>query len=308
MPRHALQRFGLRWLASPTASEEEFIAEIKPEVDEEVDRLLQRLEGGERQSVGAPLMSLYQRYPGYHMTNYAVGIYVGLVDDNPVEAIRFFEKAVHVLPPFTEAHYNLGCACMKAGRVGPAVAAFRKAIRYSTGDDGIAKLAQDRITGLEKIVLKGSPFATLDAYIENEQLFDQAFDKLRKQHYGEAAELFGRALKQNPNHVQTHGNLALCLAGLGRKAEALAALDRALELDPTYGPARTNRKAIEAMTEGQPYVPERFAETEYYRECLRGGATGAPPRSYLNEVPSAARYSEDLQFCRFGRPPAQPLI
>ena len=251
-----------------TPAEEDFIAEIKPEVDKEVDRLLARLERGEGHSVRASLMSLHRRYPGYHMTNYAVGVYLAMAEGNPVEAIPFFEQAVQVLPPFAEAHYNLACACMKAGRVGPAVAALRKAIRYSTGDDGVAKLAQDRITGLEKIILKSSPFATLDAYIENEQLFDQAFDKLRKQHYGEAAEMFGRVLKQNPNHVQTHGNLALCLAGLGRKAAALAELDRALELDPTYGPARSNRKAIEAMTEGQPYVPEAFAETEYYREQL----------------------------------------
>ena len=175
---------------------------------------------------------------------------------------------MRILPPFTEAHYNLGCAFMKACRVGPAVAAFRKAMRYSAGDDGIAKLAQDRIAALESIVLKDSAFETIDAYIENEQLFDLAFENLRKQRYSEAVEMFGQALKQNPNHVQTHGNLALCLAGLGRKAAALASLDRALELDPTYGPARTNRQAIEAMTEGEPFVPGMFAETEYYRECL----------------------------------------
>ncbi|HEV2391334.1 MAG TPA: tetratricopeptide repeat protein [Verrucomicrobiae bacterium] len=64
------------------------------------------------------------------------------------------------------------------------------------------------------------------------------------------------------------GNLALCLAGLGRKAEALASLDRALELDPAYEPARTNRKAIEAMREGKPFVPGIVAETEYYRERI----------------------------------------
>jgi tetratricopeptide (TPR) repeat protein len=251
-----------------TPVEEEFIAEIKSEVDAELDRLLLRLERGEGESVRARLVSLYEKYPGYHMTNYAMGTYVGLVEDDPVGAIPFFERAVHILPPFAEAHYNLGCSFMKACRVGPAVAAFRKAIRYSSGYDGIAKLAQDRITGLEKIVLKDCAFETLDAYLENERLFDLAFENLRKQRYGEAAEMFGRASKQNPNHVQTHGNLALCLAGLGRKAAALASLDRALELDPAYQPARTNRKVIEAMTEGESFVPGMMAETEYYRECL----------------------------------------
>ena len=247
-------------------AEPEFIAEIKPEVDAEVDRLLLRLERGERQSVKAPLMSLYQRHPGYHMTQYAIGVYVGLVEDDPVGAIPYFEKAVQILPPFAEAHYNLGSSLIKACRIGPAVAAYRKAIRYSSGDDGIAQLAQDEITKLKELLLKNSEFATLEAYIENEQLFNQAFENLREQRYRAAAEMFRRALQQNPRHVQSHGNLALCLAGLGQKAAALASLDHALELDPAYEPARTNRKAIEKMTEGEPFVPEMFAETEYYRE------------------------------------------
>jgi len=252
----------------PPEEEEKFIAELMPEVDDEVDRLLERLERGDRQSVRAPLMSLYKRYPRYHMTNYAMGVYTGMAEGDSDGAIPFFEKAVRILPPFAEAHYNLGCALMKACRVRPAVAAFRKAIRYSIEDDGIAKLAQDRITDLERIVLKGSPFPTLEAYIENEQLFEMAFDNLSKRNFDEAAEMFGRALQQNPNHVQSHGNLALCLAGLGQKAAARAALDRALELDPAYEPARINRTAIETMTEGEPFVPEVFAETEYYRDRI----------------------------------------
>jgi tetratricopeptide (TPR) repeat protein len=257
-----------RAAVSPTPGEEEFIAELKPDVDTEVDLLLRRLERGERQSVRSQIMSLYERYPGYHMTNYALGTYVGMVEDDPAGAIPFFEKAVQILPPFAEAHYNLGCSFSKACRVGHAVAAFRNAIRYSSGDDGIAKLAQDRIAVIEKILLTSSPFATLADYVENEQLFDQAFENLRNQRYSAAVEMFGRALKQNPNHVQTHGNLALCHAGLGRKALALSSLDRALELDPTYEPARANRKAIEEMTEGEPFVPGMMAETEYYRERL----------------------------------------
>jgi tetratricopeptide (TPR) repeat protein len=258
----------------PALVEEEFIAKIMPEVDDEVDRLLARLERGERQSVGAILSSLHQRHPGYHVTNYAMGVYRLMAEDNFEGSIPFFEKAVHIFPLFVEAHYNLGGAFMKTGRIGRAVAAYRKAARYSTGNDGIAKRAQDQITGLERIVLKNSGFATLDACIENEQLFDQAFENLSQQRYSEAAEMFGRVLKENPNHVQTHGNLGLCLAGLGRKAAALASLDRALELDPAYGPARINKEAFESMTEGEPFLPGTFLETEYYREQFKSQQGG----------------------------------
>jgi tetratricopeptide (TPR) repeat protein len=245
-----------------------FIAEIKPEVDDEVDRLLQRLERGEGQSVKAAIASLYQRYPRYHMTNYAMGTYVGLVEDDSAGAIPFFQEAVRILPPFAEAHYNLGSACFKCGYVGEAVAAFREAIRYSSGEDGLDKMAQEKIAELESILTRGSSFRTIDAFIENEKLFALAFEHLSNQHYTEAAELFGKVLKQNPRHVQSHGNLALCYASMGRKADALASLDRALQLDPGYEPARGNRKIIQQMIEGEPFVPEMFEETEYYRERL----------------------------------------
>ncbi len=42
--------------------------------------------------------------------------------------------------PTDRTDLQLGCSFIKAGWVGPAGAAFRKAIRYSSGDDGIAQL------------------------------------------------------------------------------------------------------------------------------------------------------------------------
>jgi tetratricopeptide (TPR) repeat protein len=75
-------------------------------------------------------------------------------------------------------------------------------------------------------------------------------------------------LAQNPNHVQSHGNVALAYAGLGRKALALEHLDKALALDPAYEPAMQNRKIIEKMKEGEPHPLVAIAETEYYRDRL----------------------------------------
>jgi len=243
-----------------------FIAEIKPEVDDVVDALLRRIEGGERKSVKSEITSLYQKHPGYHMTNYAMGIYFGMVEGNAAEAIPFFREAARILPPFAEAHFNLGCACFKSGRVSEAVTAFRETIRCSVDEDGLGKMAQEQLSDLERILTRNSPFKTIDAYIESEALFDLGFEHMRNQRYAEAIEMFGKTLQHNPRHVQSHGNLGLCFASLGRKADALASLDRALQLDPTYAPARANRKVIERMVEGKPFVPERSEETDYYRE------------------------------------------
>jgi tetratricopeptide (TPR) repeat protein len=94
--------------------------------------------------------------------------------------------------------------------------------------------------------------------------------------YEAAADLFGQVLAQNPDHVQSHGNLGLVYAGLGRKALALEHLDKALALDPTYEPAIQNRKIIAGMKEGEPHRPIAMAETEYYRE--RAEAEKSPTR------------------------------
>ena len=62
--------------------------------------------------------------------------------------------------------------------------------------------------------------------------------------------------------------LGLCLASMGRKREARAALDRALEIDPDYEPAKINRGMVLTMAEGQRPRNIRSVEVEYYRERL----------------------------------------
>lgn len=133
-------------------------------------------------------------------------------------------------------------------------------MRYSNGHDGIAELARKEIQFIEGVVLKSGPFATLDAHVDNARLFDEAFDRLRQQDYESAVRLFNQVLAGDPKHVQSVGNLGLALAGLGRRAAALESLDRALMLDPDYEPARSNRRIIEKMREGEPFEPEGFKE------------------------------------------------
>ena len=260
----------------PAGGEDDFTTVLLPKVDEAVDRLLIRVEKGQFENVEASLEALLREHPDYHTTNYAMGVYraIGLAD--PEGAIPFFQKAVSVFPPMAEAHYNLGTCYIKLARIRQAVASLQKAIRYSGGDDYIAGKAREELQTLERIVLDNGPFQTMEAYIENQKLFDLAYEHLQAQRYAAAADLFGQVLAQNPDHVQSHGNVALVYAGLGRRALALEHLDKALALDPTYEPAMQNRKIIERMKEGEPHRPVAMAETEYYRD--RAEAEKSPGR------------------------------
>jgi tetratricopeptide (TPR) repeat protein len=206
------------------------------------------------------------------MTNYAMGVYLAVAKKDPVRALPFFERAVEILPPFAEAQFNLGNTALQACQVPKAVAAYRAAQRYSQQDDGIAELARKELQRLERIVLDTSPFRSLDAYVANAQLFDTAFQRLNTGNFEEAVQLFEQVLSGNPEHVQSYGNLGLAHAGLGHRAQALACLDRALELDPRYEPARSNRRVVVQMREGEPFIPDAILQTEFYRERLHAAS------------------------------------
>jgi len=242
--------------------EPQFTVELSPEVQEKTDRVLGRLQQGEREGIYAELLALARQHPLQHWPQFGLGVYELSVNNDPAAAAPFFERAVEIFPYFAEGHYNLAACMMKQGDVRKAVESYRKAIRY-TGDADIANRAREQLKFMESLVVKNEPFATLEEYVANQELFEEAFASLSRRDFGPAAEGFRKVLQQNPNHVQSYGNLGLAYAGLGRKAEALKCLDKALELDPDYGPARSNRRIIERMEEGQPQSV-RMAETRYY--------------------------------------------
>ena len=77
---------------------------------------------------------------------------------------------------------------------------------------------------------------------------------------------FRAAAAMNDRNPPTHGNMGLCLAKLGRRAEALMELDRALEIDPQYDPASQNRVVVERMQEGVPMDIAGVKRVEFSKE------------------------------------------
>jgi tetratricopeptide (TPR) repeat protein len=248
---------------------EKFVAELRPDLDEAVDRVLEKMELGAGRAVEPEIKALLEKHPRYHMTHYLMGVYMAVVMEDPVGAIPFFEKAVQIFPPFPQAYYNLGCSARLACDFPKAVKALRAALRYPQDDDVTAERARKELHFIETTLLKSSPFPNLDAYLANATLFDEAFVLLTKQDFEKAAQLFNRVLGENPKHVQSLGNLALAYAGLGRRAVAMECFERALALDPGYEPAIINQRMVAQMREGEPFIPDGVQETYYYLERLK---------------------------------------
>jgi tetratricopeptide (TPR) repeat protein len=241
-------------------------------VEEKVDRRLARLERGEREGLQAELLALAKQHPLQYLPQFGLGVYQLLANNDPAAALPFFRRAVEIFPYFAEGHYNLAGCATKQGDIRKAVESFRKVIQYSDDADIVSR-AREQLKFLESLVTENGPFTTLDDYMANQAMFEEAFEALARKDFERAAEGFRKVLEQNPDHVQSYGNLGLAYASLGRKAAALESLDKALALDPDYAPARSNRHIIETMQEGRPHIMP-MAETRFYLEHFEAERPG----------------------------------
>lgn len=244
-------------------SKKEFIIEINEEVDDAVDRALALVEKGRFKKARRMLHDLEKRHPRNHMVMYGLGTAYAL-EQNLDDAISYFEKAVEIFPYFVEAYYNLGAAYQKKLDLRRCVHCMRKVIEIG-GNEMLVQEAENSIRFLEKTVSSKSR-VKLDEFLRAQELFDAAFSQMEKTQWEQAIAGFQKCLKINLDHAQSYGNMGICYAQLGKKSEALAALEKALEIDPRYEPAMVNKAMIERMCEGEPLTSQKMKSVEYYRE------------------------------------------
>lgn len=217
------------------------------------NELLDAIESGAiNGDVIAATESLAQAQPEHHMSHYVRGVYLAIIEEDAHGALPHFERAAEIQPKMSEAHFNVGMSRMQLGRLSAAHEAFSTAIRTSRPGDGIAQEARRAIEMLDELVRSDGKFQNFAEYAENERRFNAAYSAHADDQFESAIDGYRKVLEKDPEHLQSYGNMALAEAQLGRKAVALKLLDKALELDPEYHLALTNRKAIAAMEEGTP--------------------------------------------------------
>jgi len=255
--------------------EKPFIALLKPEVDEECDRILSVVESGHPSRGEREMRELYQKYPNYHTVLYGMGVcYV--LQDKFEEGIEFFKRAVHIFPYLTEAHFNMAMAYIKLGDIGGVVRAFREVIRVGE-DEELVSMARRRLADLERETVQLTGLS-LETFLNNSEIYRKAFSALENREFNSAISLFRRVLATDPKHVQSWGNLGLAYAGTGERGKALECLDKALGLDPEYEVAAVNRIAIEKLKEGER-LEGKMDSVNYYRDYK-----GKGKKSYISEI------------------------
>lgn len=242
----------------------QFIMEINEEVENAVDDALACVERGDISKGEEILRELQIQYPRNHMVNYGIGVvnaFKGQYDD----AIKYFTRATDIFPYFIEAHFNKAVAYKSKLDIKNMVRSFKEVISIGDPHDDMVQKANSFVAELEQqIIATGN--ITLEHYFQAQEKFETAFSYMEKKEWQKAIRGFEECLMINKRHPQSYGNLGICYAQLGRKSEALAALDKALEIDPHYEPAIVNRSLIESLDKGEKLEQEGFMSIDYYKD------------------------------------------
>ncbi len=159
--------------------------------------------------------------PDEPIAHFNLGQFYSAVN-RPVMAIDSFRHAVQLGPRYAEAHYRLAVELRKVGEYDDAIAHLRDAIQLQP----ISPLPYNEL-------------ATL----------------LAERGRVEDAERTLRLAIRSADSAQTHFNLAIVLGRKGQQDEALAELQRALEIDPEYQPARAALERARAGSAPPQGVP-----------------------------------------------------
>jgi tetratricopeptide (TPR) repeat protein len=247
------------------AKKKEFIARIIPALDDACDKALELVEMGDIKKGQKRLLELSKEHPDYHNVLYGIGV-CHCIQGRIQEAIPCFKRAIEIFPLLTEAHYNLGASYFQNADIENAVKSFENVIGLDGEDGEYSAMARQQLDNLDKIARKSHGISLQD-YIKNQQVFNRAFDALRRGDFQNAIHLFNHVLRIDESHVQSYGNMGLAYAGIGDKKRAIECFDKALALDPSYEPAAFNRLALEKAEDCKSlFEKTQIHEVDYYRD------------------------------------------
>lgn len=251
---------------SKKAGFKHFIAMIDPEVDKAVDNALAFVESGNIKKGEDLLVGLLKEYPGLYIVQYGIGTVLAM-KGKYAESIIHFNKCLDIFPYFAEAWFNKGNAHKHLLDIGGALKSFQKVTECGDQKEDFVQTARELLCDMEASIYRDTGLS-LKLYIQSMEEFDLAFSCMQNRKYENAITGFHNVLSVYNNHAQSYGNLGLCYSFLGKRQDALASFDRALEIDPNYKPAINNRKIFLSLKEGEIISDSHVEVVEYYRKVI----------------------------------------
>ena len=245
----------------------DFLVELDDEIEKSTDEALLFIEQSRFQQGEAILQQLFEKYPYNHAVRYGMGILHALLGDHD-QAIVHFDKAIEIHPNFIEAHFNKAVAYKEKMDIRNMVQAFRKVVEIGDKHDEIVQQAKDFLADIEQHLHEHEGL-TIDTYFQGMDVFELGVVAMHEHDWVSAIRYFETCSTINKNHPQSYGNIGVCYATLGQKAMALAAFDKAIEIDPKYEPAIVNKAVIKSLQDGEKLPSDNVKTMDYFQEYPR---------------------------------------
>lgn len=232
-------------------------------VEDEVDFCLELMEDGDMKGAGSRLQRLLDENPEDKDALFAMGIWY-LYEQQPDQALLFFEAATDIDPEFIEAWINRGMAHMHLSNVSgnteelPGggnmwhMAAMLKCFQQvmECEQEDLSEQGESEVERCRSILEISAKEAersgiSLEVYIESMENYASGLDHMEELEWEAALEQFRVTLELNPLSYHACGNSGTCLIALDRVNEAREMLQRALKMEPNYKPALDNLKLLE---------------------------------------------------------------
>ncbi len=243
------------------------LIELDPAVGDAVDDALALGQEGRTEAAMAAMQRLAREHPRDHLVCFGMGTLLE-ISGRHEESIDWFELAIEVCPDFAEAYYNKAVAHKNLRDIAAAIRCYRKVVEH--GEPGEPEVEESRslLADLAESIRRTEGIG-LDTYLDSMDEFNRAVALMAEGRWEAAVDGFRAAIALNGRNAPSHGNLGLCHAYLGNKDLALAELDRALDIDPEYEPARANRKVVARMRDGERLGSRNMEILDFALEKLR---------------------------------------
>ena len=262
----SLQYEETRGSSAAGLSGQHFMMELNDEVQEIVNEALENAQRGRLQSATDTLTALLPDHPRHHDVPYGIGVVHALKGEYE-ESVAWFDRAIRIYSHSIEAHYNKAVSYQKLLDLPNCIRAYQKVVAIGPASDPEVAKARSFVEDAASSIRRNEG-VSLDAYLRAADKFNEAFKKMEAGDWRGAVNGFRASASIHDRSAPCHGNMGLCLAQLGHKAEALAELDRAIEINPGYQPAISNRRLVEAMTEGKPLESAGFESVDFSKESF----------------------------------------
>ncbi len=158
------------------------------------------------------------------------------------EAVTSYIHTLKLKPDFAEAHCNLGTVIKKLGKLREAEASYRLAIKYKPELVEAHLNLGILLDGLGRLKESVASYREVTIYKpDHEQAFYNLGLVLHKiDNLDEAVASYRQAITLKPEYFQAHNNLGVTLHALGRLEEAKASYRKAIKLKPEYFQAHNN--------------------------------------------------------------------